>query len=71
MWKALKGFKDSLRPQPPLEVEEACTLLVQHAKNNEVDAMEAIIKRNKMDLNDIINAKEMVCFPILRIATFN
>ena len=60
MWSAIKGGISSLRAQPPLEVEEARTLLVQHAKNKEVDAMEAIIKRNKATLNDIINTKEQV-----------
>jgi hypothetical protein len=65
MWGAIKGITkttiSSFRSQPPLEVEEACTLLVQHAKNKDVDAMEAIIKRNKAIVNEIINAKELVC----------
>ena len=58
MWRAIKGY---LHLQQPLPVEETHALLVQHAKNGEIEAMEAIIKRSKETLNEIINTKEPVC----------
>ena len=57
MWNAIKGTLSSFRP---LSVEEASDLLVQYAKNNDVNAMETLLHRNKSTLEEIINAKEKV-----------
>lgn len=65
VWSAIKGTISNLRPHSPLEVQEAKDLLVQYAKDKDVEGMEAILKRNKVDLHDIINTKEQVLIYIL------